>query len=213
MIMKKLFLIILTFFSIMQVSASETPTLYFFMSSTCIYCQMGLSTLNEIYDSYVNDYNIVIFDINVSDNYDLYEYVIDNYYSGNYGVPLFILGSEFIQVGYSDDLENSIYFASQIENYKDILISEILENVDYYEAYSLRYACELNGIEYISDDLYIENDIIEFKNDIEDIEDIENTNITENNVINEEENSFNYYSLIFAVGLIVVFSIAVFKLK
>lgn len=208
--MKKIIILIISLFSFTEVSATEKPTLYFFMSSTCAYCQMGLNTLNEIYDNYFENYEIVVFDISLSNNYDLYNYVISNYADNNYGVPLFVLGSEFVQVGYSDELENDIYLASLNEKYEDILIEMITDDMEDYEAYTLKEACENNDIEYIPTKTDEDSSVaFDDNTDLENNVDVqENEELAEN-----EENNFNKYSLIVAFCLVIVFSVIVLKKK
>lgn len=206
-----------------NVQAAENTTLYFFMSTTCSHCTAALESLNDLKGEYDDQFDIVIFDIDLNDNYELYKYVVELYDLGYY-VPLFLVGEDYASVGYGEDVLKAAVDAASDSSYTDILEDMISENLSSYTAYSLKVACEKKGITYY-DEADEQTDDVEdevFEEEIEkdseeemDVESEENVEVYVMEEANDESSSlnenFNYYTVFIGLGLVGIFAIVIFK--
>ena len=79
-------------------------TLYLFYSSTCPHCHNEIEWLDKIKDKY-SYLNIV--KTEATENMDFYEKVVEKMNINNYGVPLTIIGTDYV-IGYSDSIGDEI---------------------------------------------------------------------------------------------------------
>lgn len=149
--MKKIIYILIIFFFTTSVSGAEKSTLYFFMSTSCSHCTDALETLNDLEGKYDEYFDIIIFDVNLDDNYLIYEQIIEKY-EFEYYVPLFVVGDEYAVIGYSDEALSKAIEITGSETYTDY-VESLLENTDgVFTTYSLKEACEAKGINYYEED-------------------------------------------------------------
>jgi thiol-disulfide isomerase/thioredoxin len=102
---------------------SNKVTLYLFYSSTCPHCHSEIEWLDKIKDKY--DY-LKIVKTEVNDNSKFYEKVVKEMNVNNYGVPLTIIGSDFV-IGYSEDLGNQII--NLVESYSTFKSCDSIDRI------------------------------------------------------------------------------------
>lgn len=210
--MKKIIFLCLLCFSCTKVLGAEKSTLYFFMSSNCVYCTNALETLNNLQGAYDDDFDIVIFDIDLYDNYELYEYVAD-LFEEDYYIPLFVVGDDFSNVGYSDTVIIEAINAASDDEYNDLIDEIILNSTSNYSAYSLKVACEKKSITYYEDESY-SSEIYEVKVTEEVEVDDESEEYVMEDVTEIEKvvsDDFNYFTVIWGLVFIAIFAIFIFK--
>ncbi len=196
--MRKFIYSIILLLSFASVSASEKPTLYFFMSMGCGHCTNAVETLNNLNGKYEDDFDIVVFDVNEYDNGQLYNFVIDKFMLGAY-VPVFVVGDDYAVTGYSEEVLNKAINASNNENYTDIIGEKLNSKDNNYVGYSLKVACEKKGITYYSDE--VKQEVIGEKQE-------EKAFFEEKE---KKQNSFNYSSVFLGLAVVIIFAIIVFK--
>ena len=102
---------------------SNKVTLYLFYSSTCSYCHREIEWLDKIKDKY--DY-LKIVKTEVNDNSEFYEKVVKEMKVNNLGVPLTIIGSDFV-VGYSEEYCNQII--NLVESYSTFKSCDSIDRI------------------------------------------------------------------------------------
>lgn len=119
-ILKKIILTIIFIFLLMpSISAKEKTTINLFYLDTCPHCHEELKWLKTI----EKEYNINYYEVN--DNRELYNDVVDKLDISSTGVPLTIIGNDYV-IGFSDSIKSEI---------KDTLNK--YEDNDYCDAVSL----------------------------------------------------------------------------
>lgn len=201
--MKKLLYLVFIFIVLCtNVSASEKPTLYFFMSTGCGYCTNAIEELNNLEGMYNDVFEIVIYDVNLDENYSLYTYAAD-LFELDYYIPMFVVGDDFAQIGYSEEILTNAVDQATNSNYTDVLASIIKENSDIYTSYTLKEACEVKEITYYNsedEEVFDEENII-----YEQVEIIDETND------DSLDENFNYITIVVGTVLIGAFALVIFK--
>lgn len=125
--MKKLLVIIsilfLTACGVKKDSKKYDVNLYLFYSSTCPHCHNEIEWLDKNKDKFSN---VNIIKIEASQNYDLYESVVEKMNINDYHVPLTIVGSDF-KIGFNDDIVEEI--ESLIDDYSKFESCDVVDTI------------------------------------------------------------------------------------
>lgn len=131
--MKKLAVLFISLFSLLPSVLAETVTVNLFHWDSCPHCQEEIAFLNTI-----NDEDVIIKKYEVVRQSDKYELVKEKMEIEESGVPLTIIGNDYI-VGYSDEIKEQI--KETIEAYKkyehEDIVGLILKNKNIEEAQKL----------------------------------------------------------------------------
>ncbi len=168
--MKKLLLVlslILTF-SFVNVKAEELPEVvegkdkvivHMFRGEGCSGCYYAIEEINQIikkYEDYlvINTYEIYNNDANMSAS----NYFVDMF-DGENSIPFFVIGDDFAQNGYSEDVIDAALKAYEEENINDVVLDYMSDNED-IKMTDLKEASEEEGIKYLGTDAEASNDTI-----------------------------------------------------
>lgn len=156
--MKKILLAIFAAFSIMimanvkaeielpAITDHEKVVVYLFRADTCPHCHDFLEYFAENYYKYKDYFEIVTYEVNDQDNYELMQSAKE--YMGNDDVghvPYIVVGNSFEKLGFGEDgteVIEAALNAYQDENYEDIVKNIIAEQDLNVNPNTLKEACD-----------------------------------------------------------------------
>lgn len=158
--MKKIKFLVVTFLVMMinvnvyadtlpEITRDEPIKIYFFWADYCGACSSAIEGINSLGDKYDDYFELVTYEVQTGNNNSLYSQMV-NYFDQSSSIPLFVIGSEYSKLGYSDtdELVTAALDAYQDENYHDLVGETISNDGNIYQMYTLEEACDIKGITY-----------------------------------------------------------------
>ncbi len=135
-----------------NVSDGEKVTIYMFRGTGCSACAAAVEEFNSYVGKYDDYFELVTFDIwgetPDQDNGTLLDYFVQTL-NGESTIPFFIVGDNFSQNGFSQEVIDAALSEFTNPDYNDIVAEKIKGQEHLYTMTNLEEACESEGIEYI----------------------------------------------------------------
>ncbi len=156
--MKKLLsiIIMLTLLLIPSVNAEDLPevgrdkvTIYMFRGDGCGGCEYAIDELNNFAGKYDDYFEVVSFETWYNQNNATLMSEFMTLFDAEQAIPFFVIGDDYHQVGYDEELITAALDAYMDDDYTDIVANEIDGKEHLYEINNFEETVEAEGLTYL----------------------------------------------------------------